>query len=73
MTLVLPYNYGQALGALSGLSKRFGRDPTLAEDYVKFMEELIDGGIIEEVPKHQLRGRAGKVFLLVSSLCISQG
>ena len=61
----MPNNYGQALGALNSLARKFRKDHRYAMDYIEFMNKLTTKGYLELVPDDELRTESGKCWYLV--------
>lgn len=61
----IPCNMEQAVRSTSTLKRKLDTDSKLREDYVAFMNKLIDNGHLELVPEDEMVGEVGKVWFLV--------
>ena len=61
----MPNNYGQALGNLNSLERRFEKDPIYEKDYKEFMSKFIAKGYLERIPENEPRPAPGKCWYLV--------
>ena len=60
----MPMNVKMAENRLEHLRSRLRKDTKLAEDYKKFMDEMINNGFAEEVPEEEQRRADGRVWYL---------
>ena len=61
----LPSNYTQVLGRLLSLKKRFLKDPEFFAEYNSFINEMLNKGFLEAVPKNEVFDReAGSLWYL---------
>ena len=64
MNNVMPNNRAQARQRLTLLGKRFEKDESFREDYVKFVNKMIDAGHAEKVPESEISRDDGHVWYL---------
>ncbi|GAA6094348.1 uncharacterized protein LOC115787620 [Tachysurus ichikawai] len=57
----LPNNFSVAKQRILGLKRRFQRDEQFYQEYVAFVNEMLNKGYAEQVPTQQLKGENGKV------------
>ncbi len=62
--LNMPNNYSQAVKYARCLHKRLTRDEKLHEEYVEFMEKLIEKGYAESVPPQEINRNDGRVWYI---------
>ena len=67
--LVMPSNKQQAVKRLMGLKRRFIRDNRFFLDYKKYMNDLLEKGVQEDVMKHQLE-RLGTLLIMQYTSCV---
>ncbi|KAK6191249.1 hypothetical protein SNE40_002985 [Patella caerulea] len=60
----LPNNYKQALVRLGGLKRKFERNPQFHNQYIKFMNEMMEEGYTEMVPDKDLGRDDGRVWYI---------
>lgn len=60
----LPDNLEQAKQRLKGLARRLQNNPQVKEDYVNFMNKVIQKGYAEMVPREELKGNEGKLWYI---------
>ena len=61
----MPNNFPMARGSLNGLKKRLLANKKYKEDYSEYMTYLIEGGMMEKVPRGEIRCPLGKCWYLV--------